>query len=814
MVDATNLPIFDVVKRDGRVQPASYDKLRERIKAVGDACDPPLSIDYDMLIAKILSRLYDQIHTSEIDEFIAQECSTMILIHPDYDVMSSRLIIDNHHKNTPTSFTDAIFALWKTCSIISPMLFFVANKFGSHLNAMIDNTKDFDIDYFGFKTLEKSYLMRFKTDQGNDVIVERPQYMFMRVAIGIHCPSVLGCTSGDDMPLDESLVDNIGDGGVIDRMLANIHETYLHMARKEFIHATPTLFNAATRRPQLSSCFLAAIKDDSVEGIYDTLKDCAIISKNGGGIGVHIHNVRAKGTAIRSTGGDATGIVPMLRMFNNSARYIDQGGGKRKGAIAMYIEPWHADIESFLAMKTNIGSEDAKARDLFYALWTPDLFMQRVQNGETWSLFCPHQCPGLSDVYGDAFEVLYRSYEAAGKAVRTVNARDLWARVLDAQMETSSPYILYKDAANRKSNQKNVGTIKSSNLCTEIIEYSDKDETAVCNLASIGLPSFVTRFGTFDHHRLAIAVEAITHNLNKIIDCTFYPIEEARRSNLRHRPIGIGVQGLADVFVKLDLPFASSQAKELNRAIFETIYFSAMRASCELAKQKGPYDSFVGSPISEGKFQFDLWGVSPSDRWDWHTLRSDVIKYGVRNSLLVAPMPTASTSQILGFNECIEPFTSNMFVRRTLAGEFIVINKYLIRKLIGLGMWSENMKTEIIKNRGSIQHLFQIPHTVRECFKTVWEMSMRDIIDMAADRGAFICQSQSTNLWMETPTRSKLQSMHFYGWKKGLKTGIYYLRRKAVQQAQQFTIAPDTASQADVTRDEDDDASECLTCSA
>ena len=834
------LPIFNIIKRDGSVQQASYDKLLARIQKVGDECVPPLQIDYHLLISKILSSLYDQIPTYKIDEFIAEECSTMILIHPDYEIMATHLIINNLHKKTPASFSKAVLKLWESNPAISPLLHYMATQYGDRLDAMVDHALDYNIDYFGFKTLEKSYLMRERSNNLDvDQVVERPQYMFLRVAIGIHCPEVFNImenssakNTNDRPPKDQYRVEingfkltgiNTFDD---DTLFSVIRTTYLGMARKEFIHATPTMFNAATRHPQLSSCFLAAIKEDSVDGIYSTLKDCAKISKYGGGIGLHLHNVRAKGTIIKGTNGTSNGIVPMIRMFNNSVRYIDQGGGKRKGAVAMYIEPWHADIEMFLQMKTNVGSEDNKARDLFYALWTPDLFMQRVQNGEKWSLFCPHQCPGLSDVYGDDFERLYCSYENQNKAVKVVEARDLWTQVLDSQMETSAPYILYKDAANRKSNQKNLGTIKSSNLCTEIIEYSDEKETAVCNLASIGLPTFVTDDKTFDHGALYNTVATVTRNLNKVIDCTYYPIPEAKNSNLRHRPIGIGVQGLADVFAKLSLPFDSNEAKELNRAIFETIYYSAVRTSCYLAKVRGTYETFSGSPMSDGKFQFDLWGVTPSDRWDWKSLRMDVIQHGVRNSLLVAPMPTASTAQILGFNECIEPFTSNMLVRRTLAGEFIVINRYLIRQLIKLNLWSSELKNQIIKNRGSIQNLHQIPVHLRACFKTSWEISMRDIIDMTADRGAYICQSQSTNLWMENPTAAKMQSMYFYGWKKGLKTGVYYLRRKAVHNAQQFTVEPDTLKYSSSTTgsvsnvakliepQQQNEEEECLNCSA
>jgi ribonucleotide reductase alpha subunit len=664
------------------------------------------------------------------------------------------------------------------------------NIYKEQLDNMIAHSRDYLIDYFGFKTLERAYLFRI-----NGIVVERIQHMWLRVAVGIHA----------------DLNDN-------DKSLKLIQETYKLMSMKYFTHATPTLFNAATPRPQLSSCYLIAMEDDSIEGIFNTLKECAHISKWAGGVGLHIHNIRAKGSHIQGTNGTSNGIVPMLRVFNNTARYVDQGGNKRNGSFAIYLEPWHPDIEDFLEMKKNHGDEELKARDLFYALWISDLFMERVRDNAKWSYFCPHECPRLSDVYGDEFNELYKKYENEGKSRKTVNARDLWFKILDAQMETGTPYLLYKDAVNRKSNQKNLGTIKSSNLCTEITEYSDSNETAVCNLASIALPSFVNiETKEFDYDKLHSVTKVITNNLNKVIDINFYPTEKTKRSNMRHRPIGIGVQGLADTFILMDIPFHSEEAKEINKLIFETIYHASLEKSNEIAiqrkqelnkpenkiilteeeinnlkpEQKGSYSSFSNSPISEGIFQFDMWGVTPSERYNWESLRNSIIKNGIRNSLLVAPMPTASTSQILGFNECFEPFTSNLYSRRTLAGEFVVINKYLMKDLMKLGHWNEKIKNNIIANKGSIQQLTILPEHIRNKYKIVWEIPMKHIIDMAADRGAFICQSQSLNLWIEDPTYNTLTSMHFYSWKKGLKTGIYYLRRKAKHQAQQFTIEPE-----------------------
>jgi ribonucleotide reductase alpha subunit len=703
--------------------------------------------------------------------------------------------------------------------LVSEMLCDFTKYFSKEINEMIDHERDYLIDYFGFKTLERAYLFRV-----NNTIVERPQHMWMRVAIGIH---------GDLNSIDKK------------ESLRLVKETYDLMSQKFFTHATPTLFNAGTPRPQMSSCYLVAMEKDSIEGIFSTLKDCAHISKWAGGIGLHLHNIRAKGSHIQGTNGTSNGLVPMLRVFNNTARYVDQGGNKRNGSFAIYLEPWHADIEDFLEMRKNHGDEEMKARDLFYALWVSDLFMERVKENAKWSLLCPHECPGLSDVYGDKFKELYTKYETDGKVRKTVNARDLWFKILDAQMETGTPYILYKDAANSKSNQQNLGTIKSSNLCCEIIEYSDDKETAVCNLASIALPVFVDeKTKQFNYEKLHEVTKVVTNNLNRVIDINFYPTEKTKRSNFKHRPIGIGIQGLADTFVLMDIPFHSDEAKEINKLIFETIYHASLEKSNEISIERtslfkdlltngtrkelletvdeyeyqcirrnnqdllGAYSSFEGSPASKGILQFDMWDVIPSVRYDWNKLKESIVKYGVRNSLLVAPMPTASTSQILGFNECFEPFTSNLYSRRTLAGEFVVVNKYLMKELIGLGLWNEQIKNNIIANKGSVQQLTVLPEHIRNKYKIVWEMPMKHLIDMAADRGAFICQSQSLNLWMEDPTYNSLTSMHFYSWKKGLKTGIYYLRRKAKHQAQQFTIEPDA-------KDVDDEKDEiCEMCSA
>jgi len=712
---------------------------------------------------KVINGLYDGVTTVELDNLAAETAATMTTRHPDYAKLAARIAISNLHKVTSKSFSNTMKRLYtyvdpktgQNAPLISKETWRVIKEHAAELDEAIIHDRDFSYDYFGFKTLERSYLMKI-----DGKTVERPQHMLMRVAVGIH---------GEDTP-------------------AAI-ETYNLLSEKWFTHATPTLFNAGTPKPQLSSCFLLTMKEDSIDGIYDTLKQCAKISQSAGGIGLSIHNIRAKGSYIKGTGGTSNGIVPMLRNFDMTARYVDQGGGKRKGSFAIYLEPWHADIFDFLNLKKNHGKEELRARDLFYALWIPDLFMKRVENNEMWSLFCPNEAPGLADVYGEEFERLYEKYEREEKYRRQVKAQDLWFEILEAQIETGTPYMLYKDAANRKSNQKNLGTIKSSNLCTEIMEYTSSDEVAVCNLASIALPKFVTDEGTFDHHKLYEITKVVTRNLNKVIDINYYPIEEARRSNLRHRPIGIGVQGLADTFIQLRMPFDSEEARRLNEDIFETIYYGAMEASMELAKAHGPYETFKGSPVSKGIFQFDMWGVTPkSGRWNWEQLKRDVKQYGVRNSLLIAPMPTASTSQILGNNECFEPYTSNIYTRRTLSGEFIVVNRHLMKDLMELGLWNETMRQKLIAANGSVQNIPEIPQNIKDIYKTVWEISQKVIIDMSADRGAYICQSQSLNIHITNPNFGKLTSMHFYAWKKGLKTGMYYLRSTAAADAIKFTV--------------------------
>jgi len=978
-----------VTKRTGKTEIISFDKILRRLRRLGT--EVALKINYTTLTMKVIDQLYDKIPSTKIDELSADQCASLASTHPDYNTLAGRIVVSNHHRSTSASFSKVMRQLYDfkdlngvQCPMISKELYQLVCAKAKELDSICKYERDYLIDYFGFKTLEKSYLMKV-----NRVTVERPQHMWLRVSLGIH---------GEN--LDAA------------------RETYEAMSQKYFTHATPTLFNAGTPRPQLSSCFLLSMESDSIDGIFNTLKDCANISKWAGGIGLHIHNVRAQGSHIRGTNGSSNGIVPMLRVFNNTAKYVDQcvtgdtqiltetgykpireiqagdiicnrsvpelgdfskeafylandtkdiddsisignsflhieqkgtvakvvvhegiqdceilaiysapivsrpdslgplritykhpvyairkesiedlaargewleageltvgdqlvfgsgrqsyrtitqiehqlcdeplydleiekysgrdaggiqsnsgelsskefgddsspnyltqtallhnGGGKRNGSFAIYLEPWHADVEMFLQMRKNHGDEELKARDLFYALWIPDLFMQRVKEGGKWTLMCPDECPGLADCHGDAFVELYTKYEQEGRGKKTMVARDLWFQVLDAQMETGTPYILYKDACNAKSNQKNLGTIKSSNLCCEIVEYSAPDETAVCNLASIGLPTFVnleTREYDLDH--LHSIVKIATRNLNRVIDINYYPTEKTRRSNMRHRPIGLGVQGLADVFIQMGFPFYSEPAKELNRAIFETIYHAALEQSIELARAEGAYETFAGSPASKGELQFDMWGVIPSAKYDWGAIRKDLLQYGMRNSLLVAPMPTASTSQILGFNECIEPITSNIYSRRTLAGEFIMANKYLMADLIRLDLWNDKIKNNIIANNGSVQHIEVIPQEIRDKYKTVWEISMRDLIDMAADRGAYICQSQSLNLWLEDPNYNSLTSMHFYSWKKGLKTGIYYLRRRAKHQAQQFTIVPEKVTN---TGEEEHDI--CEYCSA
>ena len=825
LYDTEDSKEMQVQKRDGSYQNISFDKILNRVKNLGRQANIS-KIPYTQLVMKVIDQLYDKINTTKIDELTAQQCASLTTTHPDYEILAGYIVISNHQKNTSDNFYDVMTELrnfkdvhGESKPIVNEEFYntIVDNK--DEFNNMINYERDFLIDYFGFKTLERAYLMRV-----NKQIVERPQHMWLRVAIQIH---------GDD--------------------IEKVKETYNLMSLKYFTHATPTLFNSGTLRPQLSSCYLLSMEDDSIDGIYSTLKDCAKISKWAGGIGLHIHNVRAAGSHIRGTNGTSNGIVPMLKVFNNTARYVDQGGGKRNGSFAIYLEPWHSDISEFLELRKNHGDEEMRARDLFYALWIPDLFMKRVKNNEDWTLMCPDECPGLSDAVGDDFEKLYVSYEKESRGKKTVKARNLWFEILDSQIETGTPYILFKDACNRKSNQKNLGTIKSSNLCTEIIEYSDEKETAVCNLASIALTMFVKPDKTFDYEKLHSVTKVVTTNLNNIIDINFYPTEKTKRSNLMHRPIGIGVQGLADAFVKMNVAFVSEEASRINKNIFETIYHASLERSNELAKSRelfmenvckeyhegniivsppynphtpildhmgskstinvnvndiikkykpteeeikktkcyGSYSSFDGSPASEGILQFDMWGVEPSDRYDWDTLKKNIVNHGLRNSLLVAPMPTASTSQILGNNECFEPFTSNIYSRRTIAGDFIVVNRYMIRELVDLGLWNEEMKNSIIQNGGSIQHLLEIPEEVRNKYKIVWEMPMKHVINMARDRGAYICQSQSLNLWIEDPNYKTLTAMHFYSWEQGLKTGLYYLRRKPKANAQQFTIEPE-----------------------
>ena len=749
-----------VIKRIGKSESVKFDKITARIEKLCYGLDRRFVNSIDVA-KKVIEGLYDGVTTTELDNLAAETAASLTVKHPDYALLASRIAVSNLHKNTIKSFSDTMKLLYeckdsktgKHVPLLADDIWAIIRDNAELLDSTIIYDRDYGFDYFGFKTLEKSYLLKV-----DGKVVERPQHMYMRVAIGIH---------RDDID--------------------NAIKTYHLMSERWFTHATPTLFNAGTPKPQMSSCFLLTMKDDSIDGIYDTLKQTAKISQSAGGIGLSIHNIRATGSYIGGTNGTSNGIIPMLRVFNDTARYVDQGGGKRKGAFAIYLEPWHADVFEFLDLRKNHGKDEMRARDLFYALWVPDLFMQRVEAGGDWSLFCPHEAPGLSDTWGADFEKLYTQYEAEGRERRTVKAQDLWFAILDAQIETGTPYLLYKDSANRKSNQQNLGTIKSSNLCTEVIEYTAPDEVAVCNLASLALPRFVSG-GQFDHQKLYDVTYEVTKNLNKIIDHNFYPIEEARNSNLRHRPIGIGVQGLADAFILLRLPFESDKAKQLNKEIFETIYFAAMTASKDLARVEGAYETFAGSPTSKGQFQFDLWNVEPTLRWDWYRLKDEVIKYGVRNSLLEAPMPTASTSQILGNNECFEPYTSNIYVRRVLSGEFVVVNKHLLKDLVELNLWNDEMKTKIIFHNGSIQAIDEIPQQLKDIYKTVWEIKQRTIIDMAADRGAYICQSQSLNLFVDSPSANKLTSMHFYGWKKGLKTGMYYLRTQAATQAVQFTV--------------------------
>ena len=804
-----------VIKRNGEMEDVSFDKVLNRLKNLSDE----LTIDVSEIAQKVCSRIYDGVKTYELDELAAYLCSSMSIEHPDYSILASRIIVSNHHKNTSPSFSETIQTLYNNVDnhnnpipLVSDELYNIVMKNKEKLNTHIDYQRDYLFDYFGFKTLERAYLLRV-----DKKIIERPQHMWMRVAIGIH---------GND--------------------IKDVLQTYDLMSKKYFTHATPTLFNAGTNRPQLSSCFLCSINDDSVAGIFDSLKEIALISKYAGGIGLHIHQIRGKGSHIRGTNGTSNGIIPMLRVFNNTARYIDQAG-KRLGSIAVYLETWHCDIESFLELKKNHGSEEDRCRDLFLALWISDLFMERVKSEGKWSLMCPDKCRGLSDVYGDDFKELYEKYESEGKYVKQINAQDLWFKILEAQIEQGVPYILYKDAANKKSNQKNLGTIKSSNLCAEVLIYSSPEETGVCNLASICLPTYVDN-GVFNFDKLHEITKVITKNLNKVIDRNFYPVEKARISNLKHRPIGIGVQGLADVFILLRLPFESDMARQLNKDIFETIYHAAMEASMELSKKRhhiindmkninnkildedinnyvnefeknianpkyiGAYSSFEGSPISQGLFQFDLWNTTQSTRYDWDKLRADIIDFGIRNSLLLSPMPTASTSQIMGFNESFEPFTNNIFQRKTLSGEFIIINKYLINDLISKGLWNKELKDTIILHEGSVQNIQEIDEELKSIYKTAWEIKQRHVIDMSADRGQYICQTQSLNIFMEEPDFQKLSSMHFYAHSKGLKTGTYYLRTRPKARTQQFTIDPDFAKKKRRCVEESGDT--CVLCSA
>ena len=829
-----------VMKRDGKFEDISFDKILNRVKNLGNNMEPKLKLNYSQFVMDVIEQLYPDISTTKIDELTAEQCASMCTKHPDYGSLASRIIVSNNHKNTLPSFSDTMELLYefkdihdKHIPIIDAKVWTIIKNNKDFFDNILDYNRDFEIDYFGFKTLERAYLMRV-----DKKVVERPQHMWLRVSIGIHF---------DDLDA--------------------VKETYDLMSQKYFTHATPTLYNAGTPRPQLSSCYLLSMEDDSIDGIYNTLKECANISKWAGGIGLHIHNVRATGSHIRGTNGTSNGIVPMLQVFNKTARYVDQGGGKQNGSFAIYMEPWHSDIEDFLELKKNHGDEEMRARDLFYALWTPSLFMEKVEQDLEWCLFCPDKCPGLSDCYGEEFNALYKKYESEGKMNKRIKARDLWYKILDSQMETGTPYLLYKDAANEKSNQKNLGVIKSSNLCTEIIEYSNDEETAVCNLASIGLSKYVNDDKTFNYEHLHSVTKVVTANLNKIIDVNFYPTEKTRRSNFLHRPIGIGVQGLADVFALMDIPYHSANAITVNKLIFETIYHAALEMSNELAISRkddmislinmnkydekyrvdifetmekdcrtyksnlsdtirdtlnkvkpiraevdisdknvaGSYSSFVGSPASKGILQFDMWNVTPSERYDWATLKKSVQEQGIRNSLLLAPMPTASTSQILGNNECFEPYTSNIYTRRTLAGDYVVANKHLMKELVELDLWTEDLKNNIILNKGSVQQIDGIPDNIKEKYKIVWEIPMKHLIDMSVDRGAFICQSQSLNLWQEDPSYKSLTAMHFYGWKKGLKTGLYYLRRKPRHQPQQFTIDPTKIQQEEEV---------CETCSA
>lgn len=751
---------MEVIKRSGKKEGVSFDKITARIKKLCYGLDHNF-VNHLAITKKVIQGLYDGVTTTELDNLAAETAATMATDHPDYSILAARIAISNLQKSTDKSFSKVMTVLYnyidpktnEKAGLIGDETYKIIMANQERLDSAIIYDRDTNFDYFGFKTLERSYLMR-----ADGKVVERPQHMLMRTAVGIH---------GEDI---ESAI-----------------ETYDLMSQKWFIHATPTLFNAGTPKPQLSSCFLLSTTEDSISGIFETLTRCAKISQSAGGIGLSIHNVRAQGSYIKGTGGTSNGIVPMLKVFNDTARYVDQGGGKRKGAFAVYLEPWHADIQDFLDLKKNHGAEERRARDLFYAMWISDLFMQRVKDDAEWSLFDPNECPGLYDAYGGEFEALYHKYEKEGKARKTMKAQELWFAILESQIETGTPYILYKDAANKKSNQKNLGTIRSSNLCTEIMEYTSKDEVAVCNLASISLPKFV-KDKEFNFEELRKISRIVTRNLNKIIDINYYPIPEARTSNMRHRPIGIGVQGLADAFIMMGHPFDSEGARLLNRQIFETIYYGALEESCAQAEKHGAYETYQGSPVSKGELQYDMWGVTPTDLWDWSEVKAKIAKHGVRNSLLLAPMPTASTSQILGNNECFEPYTSNFYTRRTLSGEYIIINKHLLKDLISLNLWNEEMKQQLMVHNGSVQKIDAIPQELKDMYKTSYELSQKVLIDMSADRGAYICQSQSLNLFVENPNFGKLSSMHFYGWQKGLKTGMYYLRSKAAVDPIKFTV--------------------------
>ena len=773
-----------VIKRNGKKEAVHFDKITARIHKLIYG----LSIsekDVIEIAKKVIQGIYDNVTTTELDNLAAETAAAQTTIHPDFSVLAARIAVSNLHKNTLKSFSKTAQLLYEYTDpitqthapLISEEIYKIIRKNADELDSSVIYDRDYNFDYFGFKTLERSYLIRT-----NGKVTERPQHLFMRVALGIHKEDIQAAI-----------------------------ETYNLMSEKWFIHATPTLFNAGTPKPQMSSCFLLSMTEDSIAGIFDTLKRCALISQSAGGIGVSIHNIRSTGSYIKGTGGISNGIIPMLRVFNDTARYVDQGGGKRKGAIAVYIEPWHLDIFDFIDIRKNHGKEEMRARDLFPALWIPDLFMQRVEADQMWSLFDPNEAQGLYEVYGEKFNELYTTYENEGKFRKQIKERELWTAILEAQIETGTPYMCYKDAVNEKSNQKNIGTIRSSNLCTEIMEYTNADEVAVCNLASLALPRYVSSEG-FDFQKLYEVTKIVTRNLNKIIDGNYYPIPETKTSNDRHRPIGLGVQGLADVFLLLRLPFESPEARRLNKDIFETIYFASMEASMDLAKEQGAYSSFAGSPLSEGKFQFDLWQVVPSDRWDWEKLRQEVMTHGVRNSLLLAPMPTASTSQILGNNECFEPYTSNIYNRRVLSGEFVVVNKFLLKDLIELGLWNPTMKNKLIAENGSVQNIPEIPTELKELYKTVWEIKQKTIIDMAAERGAFICQSQSLNLFMAEPNLAKLTSMHFHAWKSGLKTGMYYLRTKAAVDAIKFTVDTQLLLGQSQVACSLDNPEECLAC--